>query len=62
MMKYELLALRNERIASERIGIFAADQHANLADFCIGHTQAVAVAIGPDQLLVESWDQLAMVV
>ena len=57
-----LFALRDQRVARERVGILAADQHADLADVRVADAQAFTVAIGPDQLLVKRRHQLAVMV
>ena len=58
----DLLALRDQRIARERIGVLAADQHPELADLGVADREACAVAVRPDQLLVERRNQLAVMV
>ena len=57
-----LLPLCNQGVARERVGVLTADQHADLADVGTADTQARAVAICPDQLLVKCRHQLAVVV
>ena len=31
----DLLALRDQSVSRERVGVFAADQHTDLTEFCI---------------------------
>src|SRR3972149_1121365 len=57
-----LLALRHQRVTRQRVGIFAADQRPQSADSGIAHLEPCAIAVGPDELLVERRHELAMVV
>ena len=57
-----LFALRDQRVARQRVGILAADQHADLADVRVADAQSFTVAVGPDQLFIKCRHQLAVMV
>ena len=56
----DLFAFRHQREAGERIGVLAADQHAEPSDLGVDDAQAAGVAVRPDELLVVGGHQLAM--
>ena len=58
----DLLALRHQREARERVGVLAADQHAEATQARVAHAQTGAVAVGPRELLPERGHELAVVV
>ncbi len=57
-----LLALGHQAVAGERIGVFAANQHANPADRRLDDAQTCPVSARPHQLLIIGRNQLAMVI
>src|SRR5579863_10488965 len=57
-----VLALGEQREASERIGVLAADQRAYSSSLCLDDPQSAAIAIRPCELFPIGRHQLAMAV
>src|SRR6185369_13814805 len=58
----DLLALRDQRIARQRIGILSADEHPYAPDRSIDHPQTTGIARRPHQLLIKCRNELAVVI
>jgi hypothetical protein len=58
----QLLALRHQAVARQRVGVLPAHQCADTADRRVNHTQAAAVAVAPGQLLPEGGHQFAVAI
>ncbi len=55
----DLLMLRHQRVACQRVVVFPAGERAHLADPCVHHLEAGGIALAPHHSLVEGGRELA---